>query len=73
MLPERSKDDVDFERVAGRAAEGLPDDLLGEAGLMKELKICLMERMLGAGLIAHLGYEAVAEAQPEQSSRRNGI
>lgn len=27
-----------------------PDDLLGEAGLMKELKIRLMERMLGAEL-----------------------
>ena len=27
-----------------------PEDLLGEAGLMKELKIKLMERMLGAGL-----------------------
>lgn len=25
-----------------------PEDLLGEAGLMKELKIKLMERMLGA-------------------------
>ena len=34
-----------------------PEDLLGEAGLMKELKIKLMERMLGAELTAHLGYE----------------
>ena len=25
-----------------------PDDLLGESGLMKELRIKLMERMLGA-------------------------
>ena len=33
-----------------------PEDLLGEAGLMKELKIKLMERMLGAELTAHLGY-----------------
>ncbi len=34
-----------------------PEDLLGDAGLMKELKIRLMERMLGAELTAHLGYE----------------
>lgn len=31
-----------------------PEDLLGEAGLMKELRIKLMERMLGAELTAHL-------------------
>ena len=30
-----------------------PEDLLGDAGLMKELKIKLMERMLGAELTAH--------------------
>ena len=34
-----------------------PEDLLGDAGLMKELKIKLMERMLGAELTAHLGYD----------------
>ena len=33
-----------------------PEDLLGDAGLMKELKIRPMERMLGAELTAHLGY-----------------
>ena len=38
----------------------LPEDLLGEAGLMKELKIRLMERMLSAELTAHLGYDAGA-------------
>lgn len=32
--------------------------LLGNTGLMKELKVRLMERMLGAELTAHLGYEA---------------
>ena len=32
-----------------------PEDLLCAAGLMKELKIRLMERMLGAELTAHLG------------------
>ena len=41
-----------------------PEDLLGDAGLMKELKVRLMERMLGAELTAHLGYEAGAEPPP---------
>ena len=49
-----------------------PEDLLGDAGLMKELKVRLMERMLGAELTAHLGYEAGAEPPPEQANRRNG-
>ena len=50
-----------------------PDDLLGEAGLMKDLKIRLMERMLGGELTAHLGYEAGAEPPPDQTNRRNGV
>jgi hypothetical protein len=49
-----------------------PEDLLGDAGLMKELKIKLMERMLGAKLTAHLGYEDGESAPPSQSNRRNG-
>ena len=49
-----------------------PEDLLGDAGLMKELKIKLMERMLGAELTAHLGYEAGKEAPADQPKRRNG-
>jgi putative transposase len=49
-----------------------PEDLLGDAGLMKELKIKLMERMLGAELTAHLGYEAGGNAPPDQPNRRNG-
>jgi len=49
-----------------------PEDLLGDAGLMKELKIKLMERMLGAELTAHLGYEEGKEAPPAQTNRRNG-
>ena len=50
-----------------------PDDLLSEAGLMKKLKIRLMERMLGAELTAHLSYEAGAEPPPDQTNRRNGV
>ena len=49
-----------------------PEDLLGDAGLMKELKIKLMERMLGAELTAHLGFEAGKDAPPDQANRRNG-
>ena len=49
-----------------------PKDQLGDAGLMKELKIKLMERMLGAELTAHLGYEDGESAPPSQSNRRNG-
>jgi putative transposase len=49
-----------------------PEDLLGDAGLMKELKIKLMERMLGAELTAHLGYEVGKDAPVGQVNRRNG-
>ncbi len=49
-----------------------PEDLLGDAGLMKELKVRLMERMLGGELTAHLGYEAGGEPPSGQSNRRNG-
>ena len=50
-----------------------PEDLLGDGGLMKELKKALMQRMLGAELTEHLGYEHGAEASPVQSNRRNGV
>ncbi|SFA39582.1 Transposase, Mutator family [Paracoccus halophilus] len=49
-----------------------PEDLLGDAGLMKEPKIKLIERMLGAELKTHLGYEDGKEAPPGSASRRNG-
>ncbi|WP_272916810.1 transposase [Pseudooceanicola albus] len=49
-----------------------PEDLLDDTGLMKELKIRLMERILGAELTAHLGYEVGAAAPLEQANRRNG-
>ena len=49
-----------------------PEDFFGNTGLMKELKIRLMERMLGAELTAHLGYEEGKEAPPGQANRRNG-
>ena len=49
-----------------------PEDLLGDAGLMKELKVRLMEQMRGAELTAHPGYEEGKEAPPGQANRRNG-
>ena len=49
-----------------------PDDLLCDTGLMKELKVRLMERMLGAEMTEHLGYEPNAEPPSQQINRRNG-
>tara|TARA_R100000935_G_scaffold13666_1_gene27335 strand:- start:17578 stop:18024 length:447 start_codon:yes stop_codon:yes gene_type:complete len=48
------------------------EDLLGNDGLMKELKIKVMERMLDAELTAHLGYEDGKDAPADQANRRNG-
>jgi transposase-like protein len=50
-----------------------PEDLLGDGGLMKDLKKALMQRMLGAELTEHLGYEHGEEAPPVQTNRRNGV
>jgi len=49
-----------------------PEDLLGDKGLMKELKVQLMERMLGAKLTEHLGYDPHGAPASQQSNRRNG-
>jgi putative transposase len=48
------------------------NDLLGDKGLMKKLKVRLMERMLGAELTEHLGYEPQTEPANDQTNRRNG-
>ncbi len=45
---------------------------VGDKGLMKELKVRLMERMLGAELTEHPGYEAHGEPASQQTNRRNG-
>jgi putative transposase len=45
---------------------------LSDKGLMKELKVRLMERMLGAELTEHLGYEPHCEPASQQTNRRNG-
>ncbi|MRX51338.1 IS256 family transposase [Paracoccus sp. S-4012] len=49
-----------------------PEDLLGEAGLMTELKRALMQRMLGAELTEHLGYAHGETPADGQANRRNG-
>ena len=50
-----------------------PEDLLGDGGLTKDLKRALMQRMLGAELTEHLGYEPGAEAPSVPTNRRNGV
>ena len=49
-----------------------PEDLLGDGGLMQGLKRALMQRMLGAELTDHLGYEPGETPPPVQPNRRNG-
>ncbi len=49
------------------------EDLLGDAGLTRDLKIKLPERMPGAQLTAHAGREDGKEAPPAQADRRNGV
>lgn len=50
-----------------------PEDVLRDAGLMKDLKKVPMQRMLGAGLTEHLGYAYGEAAPPVQTNRRNGV
>ena len=49
------------------------NDLLGDKGLMKELKVRLMERMLGAELTEHLSYEPQTEPANDQSNHAFNI
>ena len=46
---------------------------MADGGLMKELRKALMQRMLGAELTEHLGYEHGEAAPPVQTNRRNGV
>jgi putative transposase len=50
-----------------------PEDLLGEDGLLKELKRALIERALGAELSDHLGYEKGDAAGRNTGNSRNGF
>ena len=49
-----------------------PDELMGAAGLFKQLKKALMERALGAELTHHLGYEKGDRAGRGSGNSRNG-
>ena len=69
-MGKKINDDIHDELLKGCER---PEDLLGDGGLMKDLKKALMQRMLGAELTDHLGYEHGEEAPPVQSNRRNGV
>jgi putative transposase len=49
-----------------------PEDVLGENGLLKQLTKGLLEKMLGAELTAHLGYEKHDPAGYRSGNSRNG-
>jgi len=49
-----------------------PDDLMGDAGLFRQLKKALMERALGGELTHHLGYEKHDPAGRGSGNSRNG-
>lgn len=49
-----------------------PENFFGDKGLMKELKVRLMERVIGAELTEHLGAEPHGEPASQQSNCRNG-
>ena len=50
-----------------------PEDLMADGGLMEGLRKALMQRMLGAELTEHLGYEHGEAAPPVRTNRRNGV
>jgi len=49
-----------------------PEDVLGENGLLKQLTKGLLERILGAELTAHLGYEKHDPSGYRSGNSRNG-
>ena len=67
--PEPFKPEVLDELLAGMSS---PEDLMGDAGLFRQLKKALMERALGAELTHHLGYEKGDPAGQGSGNSRNG-
>ena len=49
-----------------------PEDLLGEDGILQELKKALVEKALGAELTHHLGYEKGQRSGNTTGNTRNG-
>nr|WP_282127123.1 hypothetical protein [Roseobacter litoralis] len=58
-----------FKELLDKLLNGVEnaDDLLGDQGLMKELEVRLMERILGEELTEHLGYEPDTQSTNRQS------
>jgi len=50
-----------------------PEDLLGKEGLLKQLQKAMMERVLGAELTEHLGYETGDPTGSGSGNSRNGF
>jgi transposase-like protein len=67
--PEPFKPEVLDELLAGMSS---PEELMGDAGLFKQLKKALMERVLSAELTHHLGYEKGDPAGQGSGNSRNG-
>jgi putative transposase len=63
------KPEVLDELLAGVSS---PEDLTGDDGLFKQLKKALIERVLGAELTDHLGYEKGDPAGRKTGNSRNG-
>jgi putative transposase len=49
-----------------------PEDLIGETGILKQLQKALLERVMGAELTHHLGYEKHDPAGHNSGNSRNG-
>lgn len=69
MMTTMIKPEVLDELLAGVSS---PEDLTGDGGLFKELKKALMERVLGAELTHHLGYEKGDVSGRRTGNSRNG-
>jgi hypothetical protein len=67
--PEILKPEILDELLAGMSS---PEELMGDGGLFKQLKKAPMERVLGAELTHHLGYEKGDPAGQGSGNSRNG-
>lgn len=50
----------------------VPEGLLGDAGLFRQLKKALLERALGGELSSHLGYDKGDPSGRDTGNSRNG-
>jgi putative transposase len=69
MTKKRSREDELLDELL----KGLsPEEILGEAGLVKDLTKRLVERALDGEMTAHLGYEKHAQSGKNSGNSRNG-